>query len=321
MKNHPWYTQASSIPVFGSLVYCESNALDHVADEVDVVSTDCFSLFNDGRQMDLLNMGGTIPVNFKVFSNGAKKKLAQLVGIIPVTFKGNVYNIPVCIWLMDTHPNNAPMCYVKPTPDMQIKASMFVDQSGKIYLPYLHEWSPSSSDLLGLIQIMIVTFSDQPPVYARSRTNIAATTPYPTQSYMPVPANSGPSSGNPPYPTTYHNYPSYPAANSSGFPPYPTNFYNYGSAGYPQYPPYPQTSQPNTSSPQNNSQTGTITEEHIRASLLSAVEDKLRRKMVEKLSQGQAELDTHKQDPAGTHPRQAQVGRHSGATRERAGNF
>nr|CAD7453846.1 unnamed protein product [Timema tahoe] len=249
-------------------------------------------MFNDGRQMDLLNMGGTIPVNYKVFSNGAKKKLAQLVGIIPVTFKGNVYNIPVCIWLMDTHPNNAPMCYVKPTPDMQIKASMFVDQSGKIYLPYLHEWSPSSSDLLGLIQIMIVTFSDQPPVYARSRTNIAATTPYPTQSYMPVPANSGPSSANPPYPTTYHNYPSYPAANSSGFPPYPTNYYNYGSAGYPPYPPYPQTSQPNTSSPQNNSQTGTITEEHIRASLLSAVEDKLRRKMVEKLSQGQAELDT-----------------------------
>lgn len=45
---------------------------------------------------------------------------------------------------MDTHPNNAPMCYVKPTADMHIKVSMFVDHNGKIYLPYLHDWVPVS---------------------------------------------------------------------------------------------------------------------------------------------------------------------------------
>lgn len=43
---------------------------------------------------------------------------------------------------MDTHPKNAPICYVKPTNDMSIKVSMFVDQNGKIYLPYLHDWVP-----------------------------------------------------------------------------------------------------------------------------------------------------------------------------------
>lgn len=37
---------------------------------------------------------------------------------------------------------------------------------------------------------------------------------------------------------------------------------------------------------------GTITEEHIRASLLSAVEDKLRRRLKEQFSQLQAELET-----------------------------
>jgi hypothetical protein len=58
---------------------------------------------------------------------------------------GNVYNIPICIWLMDTHPYNAPMCYVKPTSDMHIKVSMFVDHNGKIYLPYLHDWVPVSN--------------------------------------------------------------------------------------------------------------------------------------------------------------------------------
>lgn len=60
-------------------------------------------------------------------------------------FLGNYYNIPICIWLMDTHPNNAPMCYVKPTADMSIKVSMFVDHNGKIYLPYLHDWLPVSN--------------------------------------------------------------------------------------------------------------------------------------------------------------------------------
>jgi len=44
----------------------------------------------------------------------------------------------------------------------------------------------------------------------------------------------------------------------------------------------------------NNSSgtTGTISEEHIRASLLSAVEDKLRRRLREQFSQIQAELET-----------------------------
>lgn len=102
---------------------------------------------------------------------------------------------------MDTHPYNAPLAYVRPTADMQIKVSMFVDHNGKIYLPYLHDWNPvsvwaamptiakiqfitisifvqSSSDLLGLIQVMIVTFGEHPPVYAKPKESVA---PYPSQ--------------------------------------------------------------------------------------------------------------------------------------------
>lgn len=54
------------------------------------------------------------------------------------------YNIPVKIWVMDTHPNNAPICYVNPTSDMIVKPSRTVDHSGKIYLPFLHFWDPVS---------------------------------------------------------------------------------------------------------------------------------------------------------------------------------
>ena len=45
---------------------------------------------------------------------------------------------------MDSHPYNAPMCFLKPTPYMRIKISRYVDHNGKIYMPYLHDWSPVS---------------------------------------------------------------------------------------------------------------------------------------------------------------------------------
>lgn len=75
--------------------------------------------------------------------------IIKLLNILFLTyFPGSSYNIPICIWLMDTHPNNAPMCYVKPTADMHIKVSMFVDHNGKIYLPYLHDWVPVSKFII-----------------------------------------------------------------------------------------------------------------------------------------------------------------------------
>ena len=39
---------------------------------------------------------------------------------------------------------------------MQIKVSKNVDTSGKVYLPYLHEWAYQKSDLIGLIQVQSV---------------------------------------------------------------------------------------------------------------------------------------------------------------------
>ncbi|XP_017794229.1 PREDICTED: tumor susceptibility gene 101 protein [Habropoda laboriosa] len=234
-----------------------------------------------------------------VFNDGSRKELFNLQGTIPVPFKGTYYNIPICIWLMDTHPNNAPMCYVKPTSDMDIKASMFVDHNGKIYLPYLHDWLPHSSDLLSLIQIMIVTFGEQPPVYARPRQEEYL-------SFMPVPGSGThmPGSNFPPYPQNSQYgggssvYPPYMPPTSSGFP-YQVPYGSYGGSAS-NYPPqgvtgsfpYPPSTQPSPTVPATAGASGTITEEHIRASLLSAIEDKLRRRLKEQFSQLLAELET-----------------------------
>ncbi|XP_047513044.1 tumor susceptibility gene 101 protein [Pieris napi] len=239
-----------------------------------------------------------------VFNNGARKDLLNLEGTIPVNYKGAYYNIPVCIWLMDTHPQNAPLCFVKPTPDMSIKVSKFVDSNGKVYLPYLHEWKPNGSTLQNLVQCMITAFGELPPVYSKPRNEVRA--PYPAGPFMPQPAGypygqlPGPPK-QPQYPTPVQlpgppNQPPYPTPS-----PYPaTSNLPYPNFGTP-YPgpanmngtPYPPNFAPATSyGPSPDVAGGTITEEHIKASLLSAVEDKLRRRLNEQSQQSQAELET-----------------------------
>jgi ESCRT-I complex subunit TSG101 len=202
---------------------------------------------------------------------------------------------------MDTHPYNAPICYVTPTADMHIKVSMYVDHNGKVYLPYLHDWLPNTSDLIGLIQVMIVTFGEHPPVYSKpketSTTTTTNATPYPQQSFMPQPGAYQTPFANFPLPTNpYPPYPSGAAAsygnNPSGFPSFPTTNsspYPPPSSGMPMLP-----NSFNSPASQNNvaSGTGTITEEHIKASLISAVEDKMRRRITEKVNQYQAEIQT-----------------------------
>ncbi|KAL1502636.1 hypothetical protein ABEB36_007750 [Hypothenemus hampei] len=221
------------------------------------------------------------------FMDGTTMDLVNLTGTIPVSYKGSTYNIPICVWLIDTHPKNAPICYVKPTSDMSIKVSMFVDQNGKIYLPYLHDWVPGSSDLIGLIQVMIVTFGEQPPVFAKPKVPKSDEYPrFPYDSNTPYPVNIP----HPPnhlghlMPTSSGGYPPYPVSNSNAFPsfpPYPNNFPPFLPGGNNIIPP-----------PVINS--GTIKDEHIRESLLTAIEEKLLRRMKEQFLQNQAELQTLK---------------------------
>ncbi|GFT44080.1 tumor susceptibility gene 101 protein [Nephila pilipes] len=249
-----------------------------------------------------------------VFNDGTRQELACLDGTIPVMYKGTYYHIPVCIWLLDSHPYNSPMCYVKPTADMQIKASRHVDTNGRVYLPYLHNWNPDSSDLLGVIQVMIIVFGEQPPVYAKPKiqnSSAYTSTPYPAEpsSFMPMP-NVGttyppyppvPSTGQPPYPPVSSAFPpysgGYPPAASGGFPGY--GGINTASGGLPatnSYPPTSTTPYPPTtaSSLSQQSGTGTITQEHIHASLYSAVEDKVKKHLREVLAQSQAEMEVLK---------------------------
>ncbi|XP_051884777.1 tumor susceptibility 101a [Pristis pectinata] len=245
--------------------------------------------YRDLTVREILNVTSTYkdlkPVNDAyVFNNGSSQELMSLTGTIPVSYRGNMYNIPVCLWLLDSYPYNPPICFVKPTSTMMIRTGKHVDANGKIYLPYLHEWKHPHSDLYGLIQVMIVMFGEEPPVFSRP----AAPPTYPpyqaagppTTSYMP-----GMTAGVAPYPSGH--------ANTGGFP-----GFSYPPSG--SYPPTTGTAQqhPYSSQPPaagvGPGRDNTISEDTIRASLISAVSDKLRWRMKEEMDRAQAELDALK---------------------------
>ncbi|XP_052238878.1 tumor susceptibility gene 101 protein-like isoform X1 [Dreissena polymorpha] len=158
-----------------------------------------------------------------VFTDGSNFKLLQLVGTIPTTYNGIVYNIPIRVCLMDTHPYIAPMVYVTPSSNMQINPGRYVDQNGKVDLPYLKEWNYPTSDLFGMLQVLSIVFGEQPPMYARpTATNQTSprvySRPQPTnQSIPPVNARTQPSKLPPPpvnartQPTKLPAPPRYPA--------------------------------------------------------------------------------------------------------------
>lgn len=174
------------------------------------------------------------------FPTGVTRELVCLDGTIPVMFKDASYNIPICIFISDSHPFDAPICYVRPTRDMTIKTSRHVDGSGRVYLPYLSEWNRNTSDILSTIQVMQIVFGQNCPVYQKT--------------------------------SEYETYPSGDAVSSA----------------------LPFSSQTQPYLPSASNATGTITEEHIRASLLSAVEDRLKYRMKEKVHQIQDEIEVLK---------------------------
>lgn len=209
------------------------------------------------------------------FPDGLSKELICLDGTIPVTFREASYNIPIGIFISDNHPFEAPLCYVRPTRDMTIKSSRHVDGSGRIYMPYLSEWNRNTSDILSTIQVLQVIFGQMCPVYQKAKgfemtTNDVAMPPALPNSYYPSTnntsggsASSGPSSGSISMPT-------------------------------PPQPVYPFSTQPQQPYSSQTNSSGTISEEHIRASLLSAVEDRLRSRMKEKVLQIQDEIEVLK---------------------------
>lgn len=145
--------------------------------------------YHDRLTKDVLNAieiyKSLVPkLDYYIYENGEEENLICLDGTIPITYRKANYYIPVCIYLRKDHPESKPICYVRPTSQMTIKESRNVDSQGKVLVPYLDNWSSARSDLTCLIQVMVVMFSETPPVYKK-----------PEASMQQSPSNSSMRSG------------------------------------------------------------------------------------------------------------------------------
>ncbi|XP_031139205.1 tumor susceptibility gene 101 protein isoform X1 [Sander lucioperca] len=100
-----------------------------------------------------------------VYNDGTTKNLMSLTGTIPVMFADETYNIPVCLWIEESYPQTAPICYVRPTREMMVLSGKFISSNGEVTLPYLEEWKNSECDLMTLLRVMVIMFGEFPPVY------------------------------------------------------------------------------------------------------------------------------------------------------------
>ncbi|MGH0145465.1 UNVERIFIED_CONTAM: hypothetical protein FKN15_005417 [Acipenser sinensis] len=216
-----------------------------------------------------------------VFNDGSTKDLMSLTGTVPVSYRGNTYNIPVCLWLLDVYPYNPPICFVKPTSAMMIKTGKHVDANGKIYLPYLHEWKHKSNVfyLSGYPSYPYPGGNSYPT--ASTAQNYNAQTPIPTV-VIPIVLETVSFAGA----ATYCKV----TAVTGPCVLKVTRHWSSVWKGLALDPPLLCA----IFRAEGPSRDGTIGEDTIRASLISAVSDKLRWRMKEEMDRAQAELNALK---------------------------
>ena len=113
------------------------------------------------------------------YENGQGLSLICVEGTVPINFRGQQYNIPLNIWLHRNYPMAPPTSFVVPTATMVVKPSKHVDTSGRVYMPYLHNWvsQPDVSNLIHMTQLMIEIFSQMPPLFSKPASPAALNPP------------------------------------------------------------------------------------------------------------------------------------------------
>ncbi|KAG7319474.1 hypothetical protein KOW79_016617 [Hemibagrus wyckioides] len=106
-------------------------------------------------------------VDYYYYPNNDRKKLVHLRGTVPVFYEGVQYNIPVCIWLHNTHPQNPPRCLVCPLRSMVINSrSSSVDAQGHVLLHCISNWKHGWSNLSIVLEEMVAAFQREPPLFS-----------------------------------------------------------------------------------------------------------------------------------------------------------
>ncbi|WFD20527.1 suppressor protein stp22 of temperature-sensitive alpha-factor receptor and arginine permease [Malassezia caprae] len=103
------------------------------------------------------------------YDDGRMLLLLLLDGTLPVPIRGQVYHIPVHVWIPRAYPAEAPIVYVAPTQNMVVCRGSCVAPDGRVRLPYMDAWErkPEGTSLTELLRECQTVFHLEPPVMAK----------------------------------------------------------------------------------------------------------------------------------------------------------
>ncbi|ODV74722.1 ubiquitin-binding ESCRT-I subunit protein STP22, partial [Cyberlindnera jadinii NRRL Y-1542] len=102
------------------------------------------------------------------YETGESALLLDIYGALPSRINGEVYRIPVEVWIPHEYPLASPIAYVTPTEKMVLQPGNHVDTNGKCYLEYTANWSAERrSNVAGLCDDLCLVFAKEPPVFAK----------------------------------------------------------------------------------------------------------------------------------------------------------
>ena len=125
---------------------------------------------------DLLGLSASYRWEPKLLDIAEGSRAIQICGLegnLPVTIASQGYSIPMLVVFPERYPMTAPQLYVRPTPNMNIKASAYVNQQGSITHQGLTNWTHKSS-LRQILQELQGVFAQQCPVYINAHYQIHA---------------------------------------------------------------------------------------------------------------------------------------------------
>ena len=97
-------------------------------------------------------------ISTMVEENDEIKKLLNVLGLIPIHYNSECKYIPISIIIHDEHPSCPPIIYIKELETLHWEVFDFIEQSGKVNLPYIVNNKNKNTNLIILIKRIINMF-------------------------------------------------------------------------------------------------------------------------------------------------------------------
>ena len=105
------------------------------------------------------------------YENGGSALLLTASGTLPVDFRGATYRFPIKLWIPQAYPQESPIVYVTPGRDMLVRPGQHVGVEGRVYHPYLRDWSGmwDRANIADFLSYLQQAFAREPPLVSKAQ--------------------------------------------------------------------------------------------------------------------------------------------------------